>query len=78
MGRYVRRITEESYAHIEEEATRNDGSSVIDWAAVGQAAAHRALAAYGAGATPERAIDASSKAVESGHDPSAYTAYPGS
>lgn len=56
IGRYVRRIVEESYAYIEQEATEHDGGTV-DWSAVGIAAAHRALASYGIQVGPTRAID---------------------
>ena len=49
LGRYIRRITEQAYAHIEEEATR-DSIGDVDWSEVGTSAAHRALAAFGAGA----------------------------
>lgn len=58
IGRYVRRITEEAYAHIEQEATEHDGDRPVDWTAVGIAAAHRALGSYGIVVGPQRAIDA--------------------
>jgi hypothetical protein len=57
MGRYVRRITEEAYAHIEQaatEATEDD----IDWSHVGAASAYRALAHYGVAGTATAAVDA--------------------
>lgn len=46
MGRYIRRLTEAAYAHIEEVATSDLGDD-IDWSAVGAASANRALTAYG-------------------------------
>ncbi len=54
-GRYIRRVTEEAYAHVEEAAAKYDGSEDVDWSAVGRAAAHRALTAYGV-TVPERAL----------------------
>ena len=60
MGRYIRRITEEAYAHIEQAATEHDGGS-HDWSAIGTAAADRALSSYGV-VTPAAAIDADSVA----------------
>lgn len=57
MGRYIRRVTEEAYAHIEERATRDDGKQTIDWSAVGAAAADRAIGSYLGAANPDRAID---------------------
>jgi len=69
MARYIRRMTEEAYAHIEEEATRYDGTSALDWSDVGRAAAHQALATYGVSTGPERAIDAAtSPVIEPGTD----------
>jgi hypothetical protein len=65
IGRYVRRIIEEAYAHVEQEATEHDGREV-DWSAVGIAAAHRALSSYGIVVGPTRAIDAESVALEAG------------
>lgn len=64
MGRYVRRLTEEAYAHIEEEATRHDGITDIDWSRVGTASADQALASYGIGGA-DRAVDGT--AVEAVH-----------
>lgn len=55
MGRYVRRLTEEAYAHIEQEATDHDGRPV-DWSQVGKASAAKALSAYGV-TTAAHAID---------------------
>lgn len=55
-GRYIRRVTEEAYAHIEEAAASYDGTHDIDWSQVGRTSAHRALTAYGVTVTPERAI----------------------
>lgn len=57
-ARYIRRSTEEAYAYIEEEAARYDGTTPIDWSAVGKAAAHRALRSYGIVTGPEHVIDA--------------------
>ena len=55
-GRYIRRVTEEAYAHIEEAAASYDGTDDIDWSQVGRTSAHRALTAYGVTVAPERAI----------------------
>ncbi len=74
LGRYIRRITEQAYAHIEEEATR-DSIGDVDWSEVGTSAAHRALSAFGAGAAPERAIDGVAAALEPGDDPGDYAAH---
>ena len=63
IGRYVRRITEEAYAHIEQEATEHDGDRPVDWTAVGITAAHRALSSYGIVVGPSRAIDAPAAAA---------------
>ena len=68
VGRYIRRMTEEAYAHIEEEATRHDGITELDWSEVGTAAAHRALGSYGVGTAPQQAIDAAA-ALEPAADP---------
>lgn len=68
MGRYIRRIQEEAYAHIEQEAAEHDGRTDIDWSAVGIAAAHRALSSYGIVVGPQRAIDAAPVALEAGAD----------
>lgn len=65
LGRYVRRIVEEAYAHIEQEATEHDDRDV-DWSAVGIAAAHRALASYGITVGPSRAIDAETLVLDAG------------
>lgn len=65
IGRYVRRIVEEAYAHIEQEATEHDGRDV-DWSAVGIASAHRALSAYGITVGPSRAIDGEAVLLEAG------------
>lgn len=74
MGRYIRRLTEQAYAHIEEEATR-DSIGDIDWSSVGASAAHRALSAYGVTvAAPERALDGVAQALEPGDDSSDYAA----
>ena len=54
--RYVRRITEEAYAHIEERATSDDDT--IDWSDEGRVAANRALASYGV-IRPDAAIEGS-------------------
>lgn len=54
-GRYIRRVTEEAYAHVEEAAAAYDGTQDVDWSAIGRAAAHRALTAYGV-TVPERAL----------------------
>ena len=71
MGRYVRRLTEAAYAHVEEVATsEHDGE--IDWSAVGAAAANRALAAYGV-TQVNAAVDV--PALEAGDDPGDYTAH---
>lgn len=71
LGRYVRRITEEAYTYIEQEATEHDhDGEVVDWSAVGIAAAHRALASYGITVGPSRAIDSASVAeLEAGSQP---------
>lgn len=74
MGRYIRRVTEEAYAHIEERATRDDGSEAIDWSAVGASAANQALGSYLNAGTPERAIEAAA-ALEAGDDPGQYAAH---
>lgn len=75
IGRYVRRMTEEAYAHIEEEATRHDGISELDWSEVGTAAAHSALASYGVSFGPHRAIDADSDPdLAAGADPEEHPA----
>ena len=75
MARYIRRMTEEAYAHIEEEATRDAGGN-IDWSEVGRSAAHQALSSYGVSVGPERALDASdSPAIEAGADLTDYTPY---
>ena len=58
-GRYIRRVTEEAYAHIEEAAATYDGTDDIDWSQVGRTSAHRALTAYGVTVAPERAINGS-------------------
>jgi len=47
MSRYIRRLTEESYAHLEERAASHDGISHVDWSEAGTAAADKALASYG-------------------------------
>ena len=60
--RYVRRVTEAAYAHIEEEAATYDGSSTVDFTAAGIAAAHRALAEYGIYIGPARAIESTPQA----------------
>jgi hypothetical protein len=65
ISRYVRRIVEEAYAHVEQEATEHDGRDV-DWSAVGIASAHRALASYGITVGPSRAIDAETLVLEPG------------
>lgn len=67
IGRYVRRIVEEAYAVIEQEAAdyEHDGRD-IDWSAVGIAAAHRALSSYGIVVGPTRAIDAVAVEVGAG------------
>lgn len=46
ISRYVRRVTEEAYAHIEEVNANHDGEA-RDWSAVGVDAAHRALSSHG-------------------------------
>lgn len=51
-------MTEESYAHIEEVATRYDGDAIVDWSEVGRSAAIEALASYGVSTTPVEAIEA--------------------
>lgn len=69
ISRYIRRMTEEAYAHIEEEATRHDGITELDWSEVGRTAAHRALGSYGISVGPQRAIDADdSPALPAGAD----------
>lgn len=65
LGRYIRRITEQAYAHIEEEATR-DSIEPRDWSAVGIAAANQSLAAHGASTPPERAIDGTARELDAG------------
>lgn len=55
MGRYIRRIQEEAYAHIEQAATEEHDD--IDWSEVGAAAANRALRSYGV-AAPGALVDA--------------------
>ena len=65
MGRYIRRIQEEAYAHIEERATRDDGTE-IDWSAVGSAAANQALGSYLGAGNPERAIEGTVSALDVG------------
>lgn len=59
MARYIRRMTEESYAHIEEVATKYDGDAIVDWSEVGRAAAIEALASYGVSTAPVEAIETS-------------------
>lgn len=54
MGRYIRRITEEAYAHIEQRAT--EALDDVDWSHVGAVAAAQALAAYGV-TSPAVALD---------------------
>ena len=72
ISRYIRRATEEAYAHIEERATSHDGISELDWSEVGRAAANQALASYGVVVGPQRAIDHDdSPALEAGADPDA-------
>lgn len=69
VSRYIRRMTEEAYAHIEEEATRHDGITELDWSKVGTGAAHQALGSYGFTAGPERAVDGdASLALEAAAD----------
>lgn len=69
ISRYIRRMTEEAYAHIEEKATSHDGISELDWSEVGRAAAHKALGSYGVSVGPQRAIDHDdSPALEAGAD----------
>jgi hypothetical protein len=65
LARYVRRVTEAAYAHIEEEAASYDGSAAVDFTATGIAAAHRALTEYGIFIGPARAIEATPR-VEAG------------
>ena len=65
LGRYIRRITEQAYAHIEEEATR-DSDGERDWSAIGASCADQALASFGAGATPQRAIDGDARELAAG------------
>lgn len=73
MGRYIRRVTEEAYAHIEQEATEYDGSDALDWSAVGAAAANRALSSYGV-TQAERAIEGTA-ALDAGDDPADFAAH---
>ena len=65
MGRYVRRLTEEAYAHIELEATNHDGDGYIDWSKVGTDSADRALGAYGI-LDPAPALEAEHAAITVG------------
>lgn len=70
LERYKRRLLEEAYAHIEEEAAKHDGITFRDWDEVGKAAADRALSSWGFGADPQPAIDADAAvAIEAGADP---------
>ena len=67
LGRYIRRITEQAYAHIEEEATR-DSDGERDWSAIGTACADQALASFGAASPPERAIDGTTAELTAGSE----------
>lgn len=68
INRYVRRITEEAYAHIEERAA-SDIDGEIDWSDEGRMAATRALASYGV-IRPDPAIDGDAQAaLDAGADP---------
>lgn len=67
VSRYIRRMTEMAYAHIEEEATRDDLGDT-DWTEVGTAAAYRALGSYGV-AAPVAAIEPDAPALEAGPAP---------
>lgn len=58
IGRYLRRVTEAGYAHIEETVTALEGDEHVDHTALGIAAAHRALASYGIYVGPDRTIAA--------------------
>lgn len=73
MGRYIRRVTEEAYAKIEQEAAEYDGSEPVNWSAVGAAAANQSLASYGAGSSLERAIEAEHVALEVGGGSTEFT-----
>lgn len=69
IGRYIRRLTEEAYAHIEERATSHDGITALDWSHVGATAAHQALSSYGI-TVAQRAVDGDVvPALDSGDDP---------
>lgn len=66
--RFVRRITEEAYAHIEERAT-SDGIGEVDWSDEGRVAANSALSSWGV-IEPSRAIDHDEQAaLEAPADP---------
>lgn len=68
MGPYIRRMVERAYAIIEKEASENDGADPVDWVAVGQDAAYRALTEQGV-RIPDRALAAVRAAIEAGPDP---------
>lgn len=53
---FVRRMTEETYAVIEQEVAENDSVDPIDWTAVGEAAAYKVLSKYGI-ALSQRKLD---------------------
>lgn len=53
---FIRRMTEETYALIEQEAAEYDGSDPVDWTAVGEAAAYSVLHKYGI-AIAQRKLD---------------------
>ena len=75
MGRYIRRLTEAAYAHIEEVAT-SEPAGEIDWSSVGTVAANRALAFYGV-TTASAAIDHEHRSLAAGDDPGDYTPHAG-
>lgn len=56
MRPYIRRMNEEARAIIEQEAADYDGSDPVDWTAVGEAAAYRALTSYGV-KLPDRKVE---------------------
>ena len=68
MRPYIRRMTEEARAHIEQEAAEYDGSDPVDWTAVGEAAAYSALTKQGV-ILPQRKLDAIQATLKAGGAP---------
>ncbi len=55
--RYVRRLNDDAYTYIAQEALDHDGDEHIDWSEIGKGAATRALSSFGFTA-PQEIIDA--------------------